>query len=94
MNTDTTVYPPPSGANGDAEPESKKRKLNDGVLNGKAAHDPNAGARYTNQVLASQHVQEVHDIVKKECEDLADCIVSIGCLYVYTRLARVKTKNG
>ena len=74
MATDAKVYPPPPGATEDSEPESKKRKLNDGALNGKA-HDTGAGARYTNHMLANQHVKDVHNIVKKECEDLADSIV-------------------
>ncbi|KIP11797.1 hypothetical protein PHLGIDRAFT_10524 [Phlebiopsis gigantea 11061_1 CR5-6] len=91
LNTDAAIYPPPSSANGDSEPESKKRKLNDGALNGKASHDPNAGARYTNQMLASQLVQEVHGIVKKECEDLADCIDKVK---LWINLSMPKIEDG
>lgn len=74
LTTDATVYPPPAGATD--EPESKKRKLADGALNGKTLHETDSGARYTNQMLSNKHVVKVHDILKKECEELADSIVS------------------
>ena len=77
LTTDTTVYPPATGGTTD-EPESKKRKLADGAPNGKTSHDTDPSARYTNQMLSNQHVIKVHDILKKECEELADSIVSRG----------------
>ena len=73
LETDTTVYPSPSSSTG-GEPESKKRKLDDVVTNGLSHTDE--GARFTNQMLANAHIQKVHNIVKKECGELADSIVS------------------
>lgn len=63
------------------EPDSKKRKLADGAVNGSVSQgltkdNVNTGARYYNQMLSNKHLASVHAIVKKECEELAESIVS------------------
>lgn len=80
-STDTHVYAPPSAGVTD-EPESKKRKLAEGVVNGDANHGVTtnndlSGARYYNQMVANKHITNVHSIVKKQCEELADAIVGL-----------------
>lgn len=95
LTTDVTVYPSPAAA-GD-EPESKKRKLVDGVPNGKASHDltsvshTDEGARFTNQMIGNPHVQKVHNILKKECEELAD---SIDKVKLWINLSMPKIEDG
>lgn len=80
-STDVTVYPPPSSALSE-EPESKKRRLNEGSANGASATGHNSAnsvqqARFANLVLANKHIDKVHAEVKKECEQLAELCVSI-----------------
>lgn len=99
--TDTTVYSPSLD-----EPESKKRKLEDGVANGSlglATTNAGSGARYLNRTVANKHLATVHGIIKKECEDLADSIVSSvsRCLALITSIAgssaifvRIKSSYG
>ncbi|KAI0697677.1 proteasome activator pa28 [Cytidiella melzeri] len=92
--TDTTVYPPPSGSLAD-EPESKKRKLDDGKTN--RSHfltSTNAlgdGARYYNHMVANKHLATVHGIVKKECEELAE---SIDKVKLWINLSMPKIEDG
>ena len=80
--TEATVYPPPATSSS-AGPDTKKRKLNnEDVVNGGSAHTPSAGndtrnALYPNLMLANPHITKVHGILKKECEQLADLVVSI-----------------
>lgn len=78
--TDPTVYPPPIDVPME-EPESKKRKLDDGTVNGDATHSQlkghvNEGARFCNHMVANTRLTAVYSIVKKECEELAESIVS------------------
>jgi proteasome activator subunit 3 (PA28 gamma) len=73
LSTDATVYPSPTLSLD--EPESKKRKLDESAPNGSSHADE--GARFANQMLANSHIQNVHDILKKECEELAEYIVSL-----------------
>lgn len=99
-STDPTVYPPPtSEADG---PDSKKRKLTDGVANG-ATHNLTTsnvteGARYVNRVTANKHITQVHEIVKKQCEELADSIVRhLTTTYSsasFMRRVRTKSSSG
>jgi len=92
--TDVTVYPSPTVSD---EPESKKRKLGDSAPNGRTSHDSagashtDAGARFTNHIVANQHVQKVHDILKKECEELAD---SIDKVKLWINLSMPKIEDG
>jgi len=68
--TDATVYPAPDES---SEPPSKKRK----VLNGEGGTEGNhqEHPRYLEHVKSNQHVKELHSIVKKECEVIAELIV-------------------
>jgi hypothetical protein len=79
--TDTTVY-----SFSTDEPESKKRKLEDGVSNGSLSHaatNAGSGARYLNRTVSNKHLASVHGIIKKECEELADSIVSVVLQTLY-----------
>ncbi|KAJ7596792.1 proteasome activator pa28 [Mycena floridula] len=60
--SDSTVYPTSSGKEED-EPQSKKRKLD-------LCDDTRTSseARYTNRVVANQHILELEKLVKKESE--------------------------
>lgn len=80
VHTDTTVHPPSSDSFLTDEPDHKKRKLADGV-NGVhhvaySADTVHGGPRFTQSMHANKHVRQVHAILKKECEDLAEAIVS------------------
>ncbi|EKM61400.1 uncharacterized protein PHACADRAFT_24602 [Phanerochaete carnosa HHB-10118-sp] len=95
LTTDVTVYPSPTTTSD--EPESKKRKLGDSAPNGRMPHDgagtahTDAGARFTNQMVANQHIQKVHGILKKECEELAD---SIDKVKLWINLSMPKIEDG
>ena len=84
MTTDATVYPPPAAdsvVTGDYQP--KKRRLaadgdsETGVITPTAGLNDVKQARFTNLFLANTHIATVHEIVKRECEDLADLCVGI-----------------
>ncbi|KAI0347943.1 proteasome activator pa28 REG alpha/beta subunit [Trametopsis cervina] len=93
LSTDTTVYPPPANLSAE-EPESKKRKLDDGAINGGhglAAGNTGSGARYLNATLANKHLATVHGIIKKECEELAE---SIDKVKLWINLSMPKIEDG
>ncbi|TFY64281.1 hypothetical protein EVJ58_g2732 [Rhodofomes roseus] len=75
-STDTTVYPPPNSA--EDGPDVKKRKLHSSDANGAVSTagltilNDTRHAVYPNLVAANQHLDKVHALVKKECEQLAD----------------------
>ena len=78
-STNPTVHPPPTLA--EEGPDVKKRKLHsndtNGVLTtGLTLSNDVRHAVYPNLVTANQHIDKVHAIVKKECEQLADSCVS------------------
>jgi proteasome activator subunit 3 (PA28 gamma) len=84
MATDASVYPPPAAdsvVTGDLQP--KKRRLTAdgdseiGVITPTAGLNDIKQARYPNLFLANAHMATVHEIVKRECEDLADLCVCI-----------------
>jgi len=84
VTTDATVYPPPAAdsvVTGDLQP--KKRRLTadgdseTGVITPTAGLNDIKQARYPNLFLANTHIATVHEIVKRECEDLADLCVGI-----------------
>jgi proteasome activator subunit 3 (PA28 gamma) len=75
--TDARIYPAPvpsdsSTTNGEQTPPTKKRRL-EALADGLAPAPANdiAGARYPASVHANDHLAQVHDIIKKECEELA-----------------------
>lgn len=76
--TDTTVYPPPSTLSTTTEPQAKKRKLENGTA---SADTPviSSNIKFAclpSRVSANQHMTEkVHDIIKKESEELASSVV-------------------
>ena len=80
-HTDKAIYPPPADFVATAEPDTKKRKLTDGGQNGTAAVAHTAdnvvgSARFTNSMHTNAHLNQVFAVLKKECEELADSIVS------------------
>ncbi|KAI0803214.1 proteasome activator pa28 REG alpha/beta subunit [Irpex lacteus] len=92
-STDTTVYPPPASPTSE-EPESKKRKLEDGLANGShgltTANAPD-GARYLNHTVANKHLATVHGLIKKECEELAEAIDKVK---LWINLSMPKIEDG
>ncbi|KZV74843.1 proteasome activator pa28 REG alpha beta subunit [Peniophora sp. CONT] len=69
-HTDPTIYPS-SSASGGSEPENKKRKLeHDGsAVNGFGAES--SAPRFTQRMLANQHLQTVHGVVKDQCMEMS-----------------------
>ncbi|KAJ3477253.1 hypothetical protein NLI96_g10596 [Meripilus lineatus] len=91
--TDTTVYPPPT-ASATSGPDAKKRKLNnEEAVNG--AHPPASNdtrnALYPNLMLANPHITKVHNILKKECEQLADLVDKVK---LWINLSMPKIEDG
>ena len=81
-STNPTVHPPPTLT--EEGPDVKKRKLHsndtNGVLTtGLTLSNDVRHAVYPSLVTANQHIDKVHAIVKKECEQLADSCVSSMC---------------
>lgn len=79
--TDATVYPaPPSSSD---EPELKKRKRTaetstNGIASASTASNDAAHARYPNLMVANKYNVELHEILKRECEQLAQhCVLYI-----------------
>ena len=70
-STDVTVYPDPLK---DHRQDSKKRKMSDGESGLIASTTENA--RYAEAVHANKHIEKVHSILKKECDELARFCVS------------------
>ncbi|CAL1694151.1 unnamed protein product [Somion occarium] len=100
--TDATVYPPPTSLSTAEGPETKKRKLNgdspSSGNNGSAA--PGSGitlrndasrALYPNLIVANQHMKQVHETVKKECEQLADLCDKVK---LWVNLSMPKIEDG
>jgi len=74
-STDTTIYPPPAPISNDVtyEASSKKRKrLSEGGGSDEHARVSNdsTGARFPQLVHSNAHIQNVHEIIKRQCEDL------------------------
>ncbi|KAL0071735.1 hypothetical protein AAF712_000657 [Marasmius tenuissimus] len=82
--TDATVYPPSSEL---SEPPSKKRKTSNGE--GGAEDDQQGHARYFEHVKSNKHVRELHGIVKKECEVIAELIDEVK-LWVTLTMPRIE----
>lgn len=71
--TDATIYPPPENPSTSDEPDTKKRKLVDGTVGvSPSSINDTQYARFPNQVVSNKHVDEVHQKVKGECEELAE----------------------
>lgn len=61
-------------------PQVKKRKLDNGASNDDSSHrvSDHQPAQITSRILANKHIsQNVHDVVKKESEQLAGMVVSL-----------------
>ncbi|KAJ8083723.1 hypothetical protein PM082_002489 [Marasmius tenuissimus] len=82
--TDATVYPPSSEL---SEPPSKKRKTSNSE--GGAEDDQQGHARYFEHVKSNKHVRELHGIVKKECEVIAELIDEVK-LWVTLTMPRIE----
>ncbi|TFY75996.1 hypothetical protein EWM64_g8013 [Hericium alpestre] len=68
-STDPTVYPPPTVKS--EEPDTKKRKLDSVTANG-TRYVELEHARYPNLLVTNKQLTEAQDIVKRECEKLAE----------------------
>ncbi|KAJ6520056.1 proteasome activator pa28 REG alpha beta subunit [Mycena sanguinolenta] len=67
--TDATVYPGPESSQVNAEPQSKKRKMDDGSQASVATNDTQH-ARFPSIVHANKHMGTLHATLKRECEEL------------------------
>lgn len=81
--TDTTVYPPPSHSDAEDSHTKKRRRTADGsVENGDVHYTPHP--KYPDVIHSNEHISSLHEIVKKECDQLADLSVSIISNYSRT----------
>ncbi|EKM84168.1 hypothetical protein AGABI1DRAFT_110733, partial [Agaricus bisporus var. burnettii JB137-S8] len=90
--TDTTVYPAPSISPAPAGPQPKKRKLDNGPSGADKAPAPSDTkyASFPNHISANQHmVEKVHDIIKKESEELASLVDQVK-LWVTLTLPKIE----
>ncbi|KAJ3531080.1 hypothetical protein NM688_g7625 [Phlebia brevispora] len=95
-HTDTTIYPPPADFVSSDEPDTKKRKLSDGGVNGTAsvahtAANVTGTARFTNSMHANKHLTLVFAALKKECEELVE---SIDKVKLWVNLSMPKIEDG
>ncbi|KAF7311092.1 PA28-beta domain-containing protein [Mycena chlorophos] len=69
--TDPTVYPPPHAQTTNGE-SGKKRKLSidESISVASDLGDVGKQAQYLNLVRANAHIPQLHEILKRECEDL------------------------
>ncbi|KAF8078828.1 proteasome activator pa28 REG alpha/beta subunit [Lyophyllum atratum] len=89
-STDSTVYPPPpdSSVNG---PAQKKRKRDDEAQENDKTVDIHH-ARIPSRILANQHMsQNVHNVVKGECAELASMIDQVK---LWVTLTMPKIEDG
>ncbi|EMD41836.1 hypothetical protein CERSUDRAFT_120763 [Gelatoporia subvermispora B] len=94
--TDTTVYPPPSYLADSEGSETKKRKLDsdesvNGVTSGVSATNDTRNARYPNLMHANKHIVKVHELMKRECEQLAELIDKVK---LWVNLSMPKIEDG
>ncbi|KAH9937379.1 proteasome activator pa28 REG alpha beta subunit [Fomitopsis serialis] len=93
-STNPTVYPPPNST--EEGPDVKKRKLHSSDANGvvsmglTAANDIHH-AVYPNLVKSNQHIDNVHTVVKRECEQLADLCDKVK---LWVNLSMPKIEDG
>ncbi|KAF7339270.1 Proteasome activator pa28 REG alpha/beta subunit [Mycena sanguinolenta] len=67
--TDATVYPAPESSQTIGEPQSKKRKMDDGSQVSATTNDTQH-ARLPSIVHANKHMSALHATLKRECEEL------------------------
>ncbi|OCH96443.1 proteasome activator pa28, REG alpha/beta subunit [Obba rivulosa] len=92
-STDPTVYPPPTHSADSHGPETKKRKLDadestNGVL---TSGNDIRNACYPNLMHANKHIIKVHEIMKRECEQLAELIDKVK---LWVNLSMPKIEDG
>ncbi|THV07608.1 proteasome activator pa28, REG alpha/beta subunit [Dendrothele bispora CBS 962.96] len=86
--TDATVYPPPSSN----EPPSKKRKTSEDTSGNSGISDNDTqNARLENLVVANKRVKSVHEIIKKQCQELA---FSIDKVKLWLTISLPKIEDG
>lgn len=101
LSTDTTIYPPPAPISDDvtyAANFKKRKRSSDGGGSDEHARDSNdsTGARFPQLVHSNPHIPNVHEIIKRQCEDLVTLTVrflirgSFGKVYVSSFQDQVK----
>jgi len=70
-STDVTVHPPPSASHSTEEPDKKKRKREAAETNDRVLSDTQH-ARFPNLFHTNKHLVTVHEMVKKECEQIIE----------------------
>lgn len=78
-STDTTVYPTTSTS--EQPKETKKRKAIDGVALPTSKSTENA--QYDGTMYSNKHIDKMHEIIKKEAEELAQlCVCKSPNIYL------------
>ncbi|KAK7059187.1 hypothetical protein VNI00_001814 [Paramarasmius palmivorus] len=86
---DTRVYPPPNQSDED-EPPTKKRKSSEPSSSGGAtAQNDTQCARYASLVKSHPYAKSLHEMVKKECEEIASLIDKVK-LWVTLTMPRIE----
>ncbi|ESK98084.1 proteasome activator complex subunit 3 [Moniliophthora roreri MCA 2997] len=86
---DTRVYPPPAQPNEDEPPTKKRKSSEPSNRDSVTSHNDTQSARFENLVKSNFHAKSLHDVVKKECEEIATLIDHIK-LWVTLRMPRIE----
>ncbi|KAG6862166.1 hypothetical protein C0995_004248 [Termitomyces sp. Mi166 len=73
--TDATVYPPPGELSTNGPAQKKRKRDDDAPANDVTLHSNIQHAKIPSLMVANRHMsQKVHDVVKKECAEMAGMI--------------------
>jgi proteasome activator subunit 3 (PA28 gamma) len=85
--TDLKVYPPPSPPSPEGESDKKKRKREVEETNSHVSNDTRH-AYFPSVFHANRHIASVHEILKKECEQLIELTVRSALLWARRSILR------
>ncbi|KIK07511.1 hypothetical protein K443DRAFT_673421 [Laccaria amethystina LaAM-08-1] len=95
-STDTTIYPPPTPISDDVTYEAnvkKRKRLSEG---GGSEHarvlNDSTGARSPQLVHSNSHILNVHEIIKRQCEDLVTLTDQVK-LWVTLAIPKIEDGN-
>ncbi|KNZ74153.1 Proteasome activator complex subunit 3 [Termitomyces sp. J132] len=90
--TDTTVYPPPTEISSGGPAQKKRKRDDDTLANDVISHSDIQHAKIPSLMVANRHMsQKVHDVVKKECAEMAGMIDE---LKLWVTLTMPKIEDG
>lgn len=90
-HTDPTIYPSTS-LSGGSEPENKKRKLEHDASAVNGFGSESSSPRFTQRMLANQHLQTVHTIVKDQCTEIS--LLCVSSMIIFRLDAMLMTTAG